>query len=424
MAQSSTTSQAAIKADRLDPELIRADFPILHQAHHDDVPLIYLDSAASSQKPVSVIAALDEYYRRYNANVHRGIHKLSEEATEAYEEARKKLRRFINAASKREVIFTRGTTESINLVAQSWGRANLQVGDVVLSTAMEHHANIVPWQILAQEKGFSLQFVDVLPDGTLDLDHLKRLLHESRIRLVTVTHVSNVLGTVNPVAEITRMAHEVGALVLADGAQSVPHMPVDVQALGVDFMAFSGHKMLGPTGIGVLYGKRTLLEAMPPWMGGGDMIATVTLDGSTWNDLPYKFEAGTPSIAQAIGLGYAVDYLNTLGMDAVHAHEQAVIEYALERLVEVPELTLYGPTEQRGGVAAFTLGNIHAHDLSQMLDAQGIAVRAGHHCAQPIHHRFGLTATTRASIYLYSTFSEVDALIGALYKAQKRMKGL
>lgn len=423
MAPSLTTPGVTTTSDRLDLEKVRADFPILHQTHHDDVPLIYLDSAASSQKPVSVIESLDDYYRRYNANVHRGIHKLSEEATEAYEAARKKVRRFINAPSKREIIFTRGTTESINLVAQSWGRANLSAGDVVISTAMEHHANIVPWQILAAERGCTLRFVEVLPDGTLNLDDLKRLLHESPVKLVTVTHVSNVLGTVNPIAEIAQLVHDAGALLLVDGAQSVPHMPVDVQALDVDFMAFSGHKMLGPTGIGVLYGKRDLLEAMPPWMGGGDMIATVTLEGSTWNDLPYKFEAGTPSIAQAIGLGFAVDYLTSLGMEAVYSHEQAIIEYALERLAEVPELTLYGPTDKRGGVAAFTLGNIHAHDLSQMLDAQGIAVRAGHHCAQPIHQRFGLTATTRASFYLYNTQVEVDTLITALYHVQRKMKG-
>lgn len=424
MAHSSDAAEVISRSDRLDIEKIRADFPILHQVHHGDIPLIYLDSAASSQKPVSVIEALNDYYRRYNANVHRGIHKLSEEATEAYEEARKKVRRFINAANKREVIFTRGATESINLVAQSWGRANLSAGDVVLSTVMEHHANIVPWQILAAERGFTLQFVDVLPDGTLNLDDLKRLLRELPVKLVTVTHVSNVLGTVNPIAEIAQLVHDAGALLLVDGAQSVPHMVVDVQALDVDFMAFSGHKMLGPTGIGVLYGKRHLLEAMPPWMGGGDMIATVTLEGSTWNDLPYKFEAGTPSIAEAIGLGYAVDYLSSLGMDAVHAHEQRIIEYALERLAEVSGLTLYGSTDKRGGVAAFTLGNIHAHDLAQMLDAQGIAVRAGHHCAQPIHNHFGLTATTRASFYLYNTQAEVDKLIDALYQIQRRLKGM
>ncbi len=320
----------------LDVEKIRADFPILQQEHHDGVPLIYLDNAATSQKPSLVIDALDDYYRRYNANVHRGIHKLSEEATVAYERARIKLRKFINASSKREIIYTRGTTESINLVAQSWGRANLKPGDVVILTEMEHHSNIVPWQMLAAEKGFTIRYVPVLDDGTLDLEAYAALLRDNPVKLVAVTHVSNVLGTINPIAAMARQAHDAGALMLVDGAQSVPHMPVDVQALDVDFLAFSGHKMLGPTGSGVLYGKVDLLEAMPPWMGGGDMIATVKLSGSTWNDLPYKFEAGTPSIAEAIGLGYAVDYLNALGMERVQAHEREITEYALDRLSGSP----------------------------------------------------------------------------------------
>jgi len=403
-----------------DVQAVRADFPILHQEHHPGVPLIYLDNAASSQKPLKVIEALDDYYRRYNANVHRGIHKLSEAATAAYEEARIKIKRFINAPNKREVVFTRGTTESINLVAQTWGRANLSAGDVVVSTVMEHHSNIVPWQILAGEKGFTIRYIPVLGNGTLDLEFLAKVLREESVKLVTVAHVSNVLGTVNPIAEIVKMAHAAGALVLADGAQSVPHMPVDVQALGVDFFAFSGHKMVGPTGIGVLYGKRELLDAMPPWMGGGDMISQVRLEGSTWNDLPYKFEAGTPAIAEAIGLGYAVDYLTALGIDKIHAHEQTITEYALERLAEVPGLTVYGPdVSQKGAVAAFQLDDIHAHDVAQILDAEGIAVRAGHHCAMPLHEYLGANATARASFYLYNTPSEVDALIEALYKAKK-----
>jgi len=405
-----------------DFERLRADFPILNEMHHDDVPLIYLDSAASSQKPLSVIEALDDYYRRYNANVHRGIHKLSEAATEAYEAARGKLRRFINAASRREIIFTRGTTESINLVAQTWGRANLRPGDVVVSTVMEHHANIVPWQILASERGFAIQFVEITPDGRLDLDHLAILLRDHPVKLVTLTQVSNVLGTINPVARIAQMAHDAGALLLVDGAQSVPHMPVNVRALGADFLAFSGHKMLGPTGIGVLYGRRELLEAMPPWMGGGDMIASVTLQGSTWNELPYKFEAGTPSIAEAIGLGCAVDYLSALGMEAVHTHEREITQYALDRLAEIPGLTLYGPTDERGGAVTFTLGRLHAHDLAQMLDSAGIAVRAGHHCAQPLHRRLGLTATTRASFYVYTTRDEIDALARALVEIGEKLK--
>lgn len=404
-----------------DVESVRAEFPILHQEHHSGVPLIYLDNAASSQKPARVIDALDDYYRRYNANVHRGIHKLSEAATSAYEESRLKIRKFINAASKREIIFTRGTTESINLVAQTWGRVNLQPGDVVVSTVMEHHSNIVPWQILAAEKGFTLRFLPVFPDGTLDMDTLSKLLQTESVKLVTVMHVSNVLGTVNPVEEIIKLAHANGAKVLIDGAQSTPHMPIDVQALDADFFVFSGHKMIGPTGVGVLYGKRALLEAMPPWMGGGDMISTVKLEGSTWNDLPYKFEAGTPAIAEVIGLGHAVDYLSELGMDKIHAYEAAITDYALERLAEVPGLTVFGPdASKKGAVAAFSYEGIHPHDVAQLLDAEGIAVRAGHHCAMPLHEHLHVSATARASFYLYNTFSEVDALIEALYKARKK----
>lgn len=403
-----------------DVEAIRLDFPILHQEHHTGVPLIYLDNAASSQKPRQVIEALDDYYRRYNANVHRGIHKLSEAATEAYEGARLKVRKFINAASKREIIFTRGTTESINLVAQTWGRTNLKTGDTVISTVMEHHSNIVPWQILAAEKGFKIRYIPVLPNGTLDMDAFAELLRTEPVKLVTVMHVSNVLGTVNPVESIIQQAHAVGALVLIDGAQSVPHMPIDVQALDADFFVFSGHKMIGPTGIGILYGKRALLEAMPPWMGGGDMISSVKLEGSTWNDLPYKFEAGTPAIAEAIGLGHAIDYLTGLGMDKIHAHEQAITDYALERLTEVPEINVFGPdSSKKGAVAAFQFADIHAHDVAQILDTNGIAVRAGHHCAMPLHEHLKISATARASFYLYNTFAEVDALIEGLYKAKK-----
>lgn len=403
-----------------DVARIREDFPILQQEHHDGVPLIYLDNAATSQKPASVIETLDRYYREYNANVHRGIHRLSEAATAAYEESRVKVRRFINAASKREIIFTRGTTESINLVAQTWGRANLQAGDVVLATQMEHHANIVPWQMLAAEKGIRVLYAPITPQGTLDLPAFEKLLQQNPVRLIATTYVSNVLGTVNPVADIARLAHQHGALILVDAAQAVPHMPVDVQALGVDFLAFSGHKMCAPTGSGVLYGKRNLLEVMPPWMGGGDMISRVTFEGSTWNELPYKFEAGTPSIAEMIGLGAAVDYLSALGMEAVHDHEQTITAYALERLSEVPGLTVYGPDSgQKGAVAAFTLDQIHAHDIAQVLDMHGIAVRAGHHCAMPLHDCLGLRATARASFYLYNTTDEVDSLVEALYKVKK-----
>lgn len=404
-----------------DVEVIRSDFPILHQEHSPGKPLVFLDNAASSQKPVQVIEAINDYYRRYHANVHRGIHKLSEQATFAYEESRIKIKRFINAKSKREIIFTSGTTESINLVAQTWGRENLKPGDVVLSTQMEHHSNIVPWQMLAAEKGFTLKYVPITGEGTLDLDAFAKLLQENPVKFVAVMHCSNVLGTVNPVADMIRQAHAAGALVLIDGAQSVPHMPVDVQALDADFYAFSGHKMLGPTGIGILYGKRDLLEEMPPWMGGGDMIASVTLEGSTWNELPYKFEAGTPIIAPAIGLGYAVDYLSNVGMEKIHDYEQMITDYALERLVEIPGVTVYGPQNgtERGAVASFSLDRIHPHDVAQVLDAEGVAVRAGHHCAQPLHQCLGVNATSRASFYLYNTLPEVDVLVDAIYKAKK-----
>lgn len=412
-----TTSDLRIPYDIAD---VRADFPILSQMHHEQVPLVYLDNAATSQKPNSVIEATLTYYREYNANVHRGIHKLSEEATTAYENARLKVRTFINAASKREVIFTRGTTESINLVAQTWGRANLKAADVVVSTVMEHHSNIVPWQILASEKGFKIVYVPVLEDGTLDLGFLDDVLSKEPVKLVTLMHVSNVLGTVNPIEAVVQKAHQAGALVLVDGAQSTPHMPVDVQKLDVDFFAFSGHKMLGPTGSGVLYGKRALLEAMPPWMGGGDMISSVKLTGSTWNDLPYKFEAGTPSIAEAIGLGYAIDYLSELGMEKIHQHERAITAYAVEQLQAVPGIHIFGPnSDQKGAVAAFSLDGIHAHDIAQILDSEGVAVRAGHHCAMPLHEHLGVNATARASFYLYNRFDEVDSLVSALHKARK-----
>lgn len=398
-----------------DVAAVRADFPILAREHHAGTPLVYLDNAATTQKPRLVIEELDRYYRQYNANVHRGIHLLSEEATQAYEQARLKLRRFLNASSRREIVFTRGTTESLNLVAQTWGRANLGPGDVVLSTVMEHHSNIVPWQILAAEKGFAVRYLSVTPEGMLDLDEYERILTAERVKLATVTSVSNVLGTVNPVAEMTRLAHQHGALILVDAAQAAPHMPIDVRALDVDFLAFSGHKMVGPTGSGVLYGKRALLDAMPPWMGGGDMISKVTLTGSSWNELPYKFEAGTPSIAEAIGLGHAVDYLTGIGLDAIQAHEEMLTSYALERLAEVPGLTVYGAAPERGAVAAFTLAGVHAHDVAQVLDMHGVAVRAGHHCAMPLHDHLGIAASARASFYLYNTTHEIDALIEALY---------
>jgi len=405
----------------LNVQAVRADFPILDRQVHGK-KLVFLDSAASSQKPRQVIDAMDEYYRCTHANVHRGVHTLSEQATDLYEAARKKVSRFIGARSSREVIWTRNATESINLVAYSWGRSNLRQGDEILSTEMEHHANIVPWQLLAKEKGARLRYLPVKSDGTLDLDQLDQFL-TPRTRLVAIAHMSNVLGTINPVKEIVERAHAVGALCLVDGAQSAPHMPVNVQELGCDFFAFSGHKMCGPTGIGVLWGRRDLLEAMPPFMSGGDMILRVTFEGAEWAELPHKFEAGTPAIAEAIGMGAAVDYLTGLGMQAVRAHDKEIVEYALERLAEVPGLTLYGPSDPdlHGGLATFTLDGIHPHDLATILDAEGIAVRAGHHCAMPLHIKLGLPATTRASFYIYTLKEEIDALVEALYRAKRIM---
>lgn len=397
---------------------VRAQFPILARLVHGK-PLVYLDSTASSQKPQVVIDRLATYYAQGNANVHRGVHTLSEEATAAFEGSRAKVARFINASSSKEIIWTRNATEAINLVAYSWGSANLKPGDEVLITEMEHHSNIVPWQLACQRTGATLRYVPVDDEGFLRLDLLPTLL-TPRTRLFAFTAMSNVLGTINPVAELTAAAHAVGAIALVDGAQSVPHLAVDVQALGADFLAFSGHKMCGPTGIGVLYGRRELLEAMPPFMGGGDMIKEVHLDGSRWNTLPWKFEAGTPAIAEAIALGAAVDFLSTLGMAAIQAHEHALVSYAMQQLQQVEGLHILGPgADQRGGVAAFTLGDIHPHDLAAILDGEGIAIRAGHHCAQPLHERYGLPASARASFYLYNTLGEVDQLAAALDKARE-----
>jgi cysteine desulfurase/selenocysteine lyase len=410
----------------LNVERIRADFPILARQVHGK-PLVYLDNAATSQKPESVIETLDDYYRRYNANIHRGVHTLAEEATAAYEGARRKVGRFINAYSPREVVFVRNTTEAINLVALTWGRNNLSEGDVIILSVMEHHSNLVPWQLLAQATGARLEFIGLDPQGRLILDDLDRLLDRfgPRVKLVTVGGMSNVLGTINPVTEVTARAHQAGALSLVDGAQSVPHLPVDVQAIGADFLAFSGHKMLGPTGIGVLWARKEILNAMPPFMGGGDMIKSVHLRESEWNDIPYKFEAGTPNIAHAIGLGAAVDYLNELGMENVHAHERALVAYALDRLASLPNLVIYGPpAAERGGVITFNLMRdgellIHPHDLASILDREGIATRAGHHCAQPLMEHYGVPATARASFYVYNTEEEVDKLVEALLKAQR-----
>lgn len=406
----------------LDVHSIREDFPILQREVHPGKPLVFLDSAASSQKPLQVINAMSHYYENTHANVHRGIYVLSEAATNAFETARDKIQLFINANEREEVIFTTNTTGSMNLLAHAWGRQNLQAGDVIVLSVMEHHANIVPWQMLAAEKGVVIKYIPITDDFQLDMEAYANILRESNVKLVSIGHVSNVLGTINPTEQIIEQAHRHGAITVIDAAQSVPHMRVDVQALDVDFLAFSSHKMCGPTGIGVLYGKRHHLEAMPPFMGGGDMIRKVTLDGSTWNDLPYKFEAGTPAIAEGVGLGAAVDYLEHIGLDAIHAHEQMLGDYAHERLAEIPGVTLFNPpSPHRSGVATFTVKNIHPHDVAQILDFEGIAVRAGHHCAMPLHREhLKVPATTRASFYLYTTTAELDKLAEGLYTAQKR----
>ncbi len=401
-----------------DFRLLRADFPVLAR-RLGSAKLIYLDSTATAQKPSAVIEAMNEFYRRSNANIHRGVHTLAEEATAMYEQARADVARFIHAASPREVVFTRNTTESINLVAQTWARQNLVAGDLILLTEMEHHSNLVPWQILAAEKNLRLAFVPVRADYLFDMDAYRSLLKQ-KPKLVAFTQMSNVLGTITPAKEIIGLAHEAGAITLVDGAQSVPHLPVDVQALDVDFLAFSAHKMLGPSGIGALYGKLDLLKAMPPFLGGGDMIKTVHLRSFVANQVPYKFEAGTPAIAEAIGFGAAVAYLQKIGMEAVFAHERDLVAYALERLGKISGVKIFGPeAAYKGGVVSFTVDGIHPHDVAQILDGEGIAVRAGHHCAQPLHEKFGIPATTRASFYLYNSKAEVDALAEGLYKVQR-----
>ena len=407
------------QAIKFDVEKVRADFPILSRETRPGVPLIYLDSAATSQKPKIVIDSLSRHFELHNANIHRGIHRLAEESTIAYEQARAKIADFIHAASPAEIVFTRNTTEILNLVVQTWGRQNLAQGDKLLLTQMEHHSNLVPWYQLADELSLQLLFAPVTENGLLDMQQFDSLLAE-RPKVAAFTHMSNVLGTINPVAEMVEKAKNAGALTVVDGAQAVPHLPVDVQALGSDFYAFSGHKMCGPTGIGVLHSRRELLEKIPPFMGGGEMIKRVGLGTFVANDVPHKFEAGTPAIAEAIALGAAVDYLRELGMAAVHAYEQTLITYALERLEEVPGLRVYGPEAQKkGGVAAFTFEGAHPHDIAQILDDLGIAVRAGHHCAMPLHERYELPATTRASFYLYNTKSEIDQLIEGLYKVKE-----
>ncbi len=404
---------------KMDVEAIRMDFPILTREVHPGVQLVYLDSTATTQKPNVVIEALNDYYRSYNANVHRGVHTLAEEATAAFESARVRVADFIHAPHPREIVFTRNTSESINLVAQTWGRTFLKEDDLVVLTEMEHHSNLVPWQILAAEKGIRLEFISITPEGLLDMDEYERLLTQNP-RLVAFTHMSNVLGTINPAREIVSMAHKAGAITLIDGAQSVPHLPVDVQNLDADFLAFSGHKVCGPTGIGVLYGKTELLNVMPPFLGGGEMIKKVLLRSFTPNEIPHKFEAGTPAIAESVGLHAALDYVDSIGMENIAAHEQEIISYALAKLKEFPGIKVLGPeAAHKGGVAAFTFDGVHPHDVAQVLDRDGIAVRAGHHCAMPLHDKYHIPATTRASFYLYNTLSEVDCLMDGLYKVKQ-----
>ena len=404
--------------DQLDPEVIKRDFPIFKRRIYGK-PLIYLDNAATTQKPRQVIEAIREFYENYNANVHRGVYRLSIEATEAYENARAKVAKFINAKDS-EIVFTRNATEALNLVAYSWGLQNLKKGDRILLTEMEHHSNIVPWQLIANYTGAEIDYIPFNEDGLLVEEEVDRLLNLGP-KIVSITHASNVLGTINNVKEIVEKAHKVGAIAVVDAAQSVPHMPVDVREIGCDFLAFSGHKALGPLGVGVLYGKRDLLKEMNPFLGGGDMISRVWLGGAEWNELPWKFEAGTSSVADVIGLGAAIDYLNSIGMDKVRAHEVKLTDYALKRLSEVPDIKIYGPREldKRCAVISFNLPGIHPHDLASILDEEGIAIRAGHHCAQPLLNKLGVAATARASFYIYNSESDIDALVEGLYKARR-----
>ena len=400
-----------------DVQRIRADFPALHQSVHGR-PLVYLDNAATTQKPAAVIDALRRYYEDDNANVHRGVHLLSQRATDAYEGAREKIRAFVNARSTREIVYTRNATESINLVARAWGDANVRPGDEILITAMEHHSNIVPWQLLCQRTGGVLRVAPMNDRGELLMDEFERLL-SPRTRIVAVTHLSNVLGTINPVEEIVRLARDARALTLVDGSQAVYHMPTDVAAIGADFYAFTGHKLYGPTGIGVLYGREEILEATPPFLGGGDMIRTVTFEGSTWNDLPYKFEAGTPNIAGAIGLGAAIDYVRAVGFDAIGPHEAALLEYGTARLQEVPGLQLVGTAARKASVLSFVMEGIHPHDIGTVVDREGVAIRTGHHCAQPLMDRLCIPATARASLAMYNTTDDIDALVAALGRVRE-----
>jgi cysteine desulfurase/selenocysteine lyase len=400
-----------------DVERVREDFPVLKQKVHGK-PLVYLDNAATSQKPLAVIEAIRRFYEVDCANIHRGVHELSQRSTAAYEQTRAKVKQFLNPRTKNELIFVRGATEGINLVAQSWGRKCVKAGDEIVLSAMEHHSNIVPWQLLCEEKGAKLRVIPINDRGELLMEEYEKLLGP-RTRMVAVTHVSNALGTINPVREIIELAHRAGALALIDGAQAVPHMKVDVQALDADFYAFSGHKLFGPTGTGVLFGKTKLLNAMPPYQGGGDMIRTVTFEKTTYNDLPYKFEAGTPNIAGGIGLGAAIDYVNRIGLDQIAAYEHELLVYGTESLSEIPGLRLIGTAREKAAVLSFVMEGIHPHDIGTVLDRMGIAVRTGHHCAQPVMDRFGVPATTRASLAFYNTTAEIDALAAGLRKVKE-----
>ncbi|MEE2876282.1 MAG: cysteine desulfurase [Candidatus Neomarinimicrobiota bacterium] len=413
MMETATLESSVTQAPPLDVKHIRSDFPIFRNRSAEN-PFTYLDSAATSQTPKQVFEAVEAYYTHYNANVHRSIYSAGEEATEAYELARRKVGNFLNADDSYAVVFTRGTTEAINLVAYGWGRHNLKKGDEILLTEMEHHSNLVPWQLAAKQTGASLRFIPFGENGTLE--KIEACFSE-KTKIVSVIHQSNVFGTVNDIRQIVSLAKAVGAVTLIDAAQSVPHLPVEVTDLDCDFLAFSGHKMLGPTGVGVLCGKTELLQQMEPFLTGGEMIRTVSLEASTWNDIPWKFEAGTPNIAQAIGLGAAVDYLSEIGMDAVHQYEKVLTEYALRKLGEMDEVTIYGKPPERGGVVAFNVDSVHPHDLSQLLDRDGVAVRAGHHCAQPIMDKLNVSATARASFYLYNDYEDVDRLAKSIKRS-------
>lgn len=406
-----------VPVDVFDTERIRSDFPALHQAVHGQ-PLVYLDNAATTQKPLKVIEVLDSYYRNDNANVHRGVHALSERATAAYEAAREKVRKFLNAQSPQELVFVRGTTEAINLVAQSWGRANLRPNDEVVITETEHHSNIVPWQMLCGQTGAKLRVVPAEDNGELSVERYAQILGE-RTRLVAVSHCSNALGTINPVKQMISLAHETGAVVLVDGAQAVPHLAVDVRDLDCDFYAFSGHKLYGPTGIGVLYAKMALLQDMPPYQGGGEMVKHVSFDHAIYHDPPLRFEAGTPNIAGAIGLGAAIDYVDAVGIEAIGRHEQDLLARATAAMARMPGLRIIGTAPEKTGILSFVLQNIHAHDVGTILDMQGVAVRVGHHCAIPVMQRYQVPATARASFALYNTREEVDVLVAAVYRAKE-----